>query len=133
VTVTVTNRGEFGTDKGYNLTVVEFIPTPTSTPTRVITTTSGVMLYPVALNGLWQAGNAAAPASSHFASVSSVASLIGAVRLLPDLALPYPAQRLTQRIAFHLVHSTVLGEQPVSSVNAQTQTVEFVIVLELKR
>ncbi len=133
VTVTITNRGQFGTEKGYNLTVVEFIPTPTSTPTRVITTTSGVMLYPVTLKGLWQEGNAAAQASDHFASMAPVASLIGSVRLLPDLALSFSAQMMTRRLAFRPMFTTILGEQPVGSVNAQTQTVEFVIVLELKR
>ncbi len=132
VTVTVTNRGQFGPDKEYNLTVVEFIPTPTSTPTSVVTTTSGVMVYPVALNGLWQESDVAAQASNHLASMAPVASLISSARLWPELALSY-AQRTAQRIGFHIMPSTILGEQPVGSVNAQAQTVEFVIVLELKR
>jgi hypothetical protein len=91
------------------------------------------MLYPVALNGLWQECNAAVLAPNHFASRVPVASLIGSVRLLPDLALSYPAQRMAWRLAFRPMLTTILGGQPVGSVNAQTQTVEFVIVLELKR
>ena len=133
VTVTVTNRGEFGTDKGYNLTTVEFVPTTTLTPTRVITTTSGVILYPVALNGSWQASEDAALAFSHFGSMSPVASLIGAIRLLPNLAWSCSAHWLMRDVALRLAPPAIVDEQPVVSVNAQTQPVEFVIVLELKR
>ena len=108
-TVTVTNRGQYGPDMAYSISVVEIIPTPTATmtPTSVPTPTH----------------TPTPTASSVQTSTQSMAPVL-TLAWGPDapvIALAYPAQAV-----FHPALLLRPGEALFDS-----QGVEFVIVLEL--
>jgi Tfp pilus assembly protein PilN len=118
--VEVINRGQYGPDKWYQITVEEIIPTPTSTPTPTDTPTSTAT--PTATST-----NTATPTITPTATASSSSRLPGVASLMPSFAstaLFHPLQMMAERAGILLPLSTSGDNSP--------ETVEFVIVLELK-
>jgi hypothetical protein len=107
--IEVTNRGQYGSDKWYRITVEEIIPTPTATPTNTPVTPSPTVTTP--------------PSSK----------LPGVVSLMPSFALvapSHPWQRMAEWTGILPSPSTSRNRSASGILNPEA--VEFVIVLELK-
>jgi Tfp pilus assembly protein PilN len=110
VLVEVINRGQYGSDKWYQITVEEIIPTPTSTPTETPTPTP-----------------TSTATATPTATSSSSSRLPGVASLMPSFASTAPShllQMVAERAGILLLPSTSGDNSP--------EAVEFVIVLELK-
>jgi hypothetical protein len=136
--VTVTNRGQYGSDKSYNVAVEEIIPTPTFTPSPTATDTATATATPspppptaTPTNTLTPTSTAEARPMGSVPDEGVYPLAITSLRLIPGLALPvlsYPAQAVEHPIP-RLLEAGIGERQP----SGDAQTVEFVIVLELKR
>jgi hypothetical protein len=137
--VTVTNRGQYSPDRLYNTTVEEIIPTPTHTPSPTATSTNTATPTSTPLP---TATLTSTPVLSGTTSSRTTGSTVGAdaypvalnsLRLISGFALPalfYPAQTVAGHPIPHPVSWTSMNERRLP---ADTQVVEFVLVLELKR
>ena len=106
--IEVTNRGQYGSDKWYRITVEEIIPTPTATPTNTPITPPTVTTQPSS-------------------------KLPGLVSLMPGftLAAPYhPLQMMAEWTG--ILPSPSTSKDKRASGVLSPEAVEFVIVLELK-
>jgi len=107
--IEVTNRGQYGSDKWYRITVEEIIPTPTATPTNTPVTPPPTVTTP--------------PSSK----------LPGVVSLMPSFALAAPSNPLQMMAEWTgiLPPPSISKDKRASGV-LSPDAVEFVIVLELK-
>ena len=123
--VEVTNRGQYGPDKWYQITVEEIIPTPTPTPTSTVTTSPSSRLPGLALMiprpALYSAQFGAVKTESGpmctFAPTSRVTC--------------YVVRDGTEHATRITAHSSTSGGKRALDV-FNPEAVEFVIVLELK-
>jgi len=122
--VEVTNRGQYGPDKWYQITVEEIIPTPIPTPTPtdtpIPTPTSTVTLTAIPTN-------TATPTNTPAETASSSSRLPGVASLMPSFALAAPSYPLRMMAEW----AGILPPLSTSGDNSP-EAVDFVIVLELK-
>jgi Tfp pilus assembly protein PilN len=107
--IEVTNRGQYGSDKWYRITVEEIIPTPTATPTDIPITPSPT------------------------ATIPPSAKLPGVASLVPSFALAAPSHPLQMLAGWTgILPSPSTSKDKRASGVLSPDAVEFVIVLELK-